>query len=626
MKLYKKIPRLPDELLMSWLYRIAQANCIDLATLLDVYLRRKDGDDVIDYQRLVKILDTDENILDLFVDTGVYCFDGFGESDDCRMAKIAKFNLDFNSISDIGMGWMNHRNYKLCPVCVKEDLEAYGMPYLHRAHNLESVCVCYKHGHGLVKTLMNNILDLDTAEPIEQDAEQELAGKYAILSKKLLDAEFSFSVEDIGKMIQRNVKSSIRDMYADFKKSRYVSISKVAYKYFYDCVNGKGSYVPSMLALLMYIYGGNIEKLYADLENLDAKYEKKIGGEYEIVSRRGFINRYRHSKCGTEFCQVNRGLAILGCPKCNHLTFEQFVDRLTDGKYECKGRADKNKYFFMHKKCGRIRKLSFESLIMKCKSTCLCEVMVTFEEAEKIAKDKGFDLLKFTNTVKIARFKCQTCGFEFSLKFNRFANEISPCGSCNEKWRTDFSKKVREVYGEEFTVLGEYKDSKTDVLIRHNICGHEYMYQPNRFLMKKVKCRYCNCEAKIENRVGETSVAKNGMKMTIIAYRSAGDIDVQFEDGAIRRNVGYVHFRDGDVGNYEAGMPKTIKKRAEVLGMQVRNGINGKLMTITDFRSYHNVTVTVEDGGVFTTSLNMFRKGRLRYWTSKTYKAPDDDN
>ena len=44
------------------------------------------------------------------------------------------------------------------------------------------------------------------------------------------------------------------------------------------------------------------------------------------------------------------------------------------------------------------------------------------------------------------------------------------------------------------------------------------------------------------NRIGETNIAKNGMKMTIIAYRSHNDIDVQFEDGKIVKNSTYYKF------------------------------------------------------------------------------------
>ena len=37
------------------------------------------------------------------------------------------------------------------------------------------------------------------------------------------------------------------------------------------------------------------------------------------------------------------------------------------------------------------------------------------------------------------------------------------------------------------------------------------------------------------NRIGETNTNKQGLEMKIIEYRGARDIDVEFEDGLIKR-------------------------------------------------------------------------------------------
>ena len=42
-----------------------------------------------------------------------------------------------------------------------------------------------------------------------------------------------------------------------------------------------------------------------------------------------------------------------------------------------------------------------------------------------------------------------------------------------------------------------------------------------------------NSQFTIVDRTGETATALNGQKMTIVAYRSSRDMDVQFEDGTI---------------------------------------------------------------------------------------------
>lgn len=62
--------------------------------------------------------------------------------------------------------------------------------------------------------------------------------------------------------------------------------------------------------------------------------------------------------------------------------------------------------------------------------------------------------------------------------------------------------------------------------------------------------RYCNFKAgnikyPSVSRIGEAKTATNGMTMTIIKYRNARDIDVQFEDGSISRHKTYLAFCDG---------------------------------------------------------------------------------
>ena len=50
---------------------------------------------------------------------------------------------------------------------------------------------------------------------------------------------------------------------------------------------------------------------------------------------------------------------------------------------------------------------------------------------------------------------------------------------------------------------------------------------------------------KKKDHTGETTIANNGMKMTIIAYRKTSDIDIQFEDGTIKKHITYSSFKKG---------------------------------------------------------------------------------
>ena len=46
-------------------------------------------------------------------------------------------------------------------------------------------------------------------------------------------------------------------------------------------------------------------------------------------------------------------------------------------------------------------------------------------------------------------------------------------------------------------------------------------------------------------RVGDESTCSNGMRMKIIKYRSAWDIDIKFGDGCIVKHKSYANFKKG---------------------------------------------------------------------------------
>ena len=90
------------------------------------------------------------------------------------------------------------------------------------------------------------------------------------------------------------------------------------------------------------------------------------------------------------------------------------------------------------------------------------------------------------------------------------------------------------------------------------------------------------------DRTGETTMATNGMKMTIIAYRNSRDVDVQFEDGAIRSRVCYSAFKRGNISH-----PSEKERTGETAIAK-----NGMKMTIITYRDAANIDVRFEDGYV----------------------------
>jgi hypothetical protein len=111
------------------------------------------------------------------------------------------------------------------------------------------------------------------------------------------------------------------------------------------------------------------------------------------------------------------------------------------------------------------------------------------------------------------------------------------------------------------------------------------------------------------NRVGEQNRADNGQMMTIIVYRNALDIDVQFEDGSLATHRHYNRFINGNIypdnvnfNNYKAkqnNIGKTSKTK------------NGMIATIIDYIDYNNIIVQFENGNTIKTTMYAFKKANI---------------
>ena len=103
-----------------------------------------------------------------------------------------------------------------------------------------------------------------------------------------------------------------------------------------------------------------------------------------------------------------------------------------------------------------------------------------------------------------------TCGHEYMVKPSNFLsnNRCPKCNitrikQCNKNNKSIlFKEKVKELVGDEYEVLGEYKSSNSKILIRHNKCGYEYLISPNNFLVGR---RCPNCIDIVKKEIGRTN-------------------------------------------------------------------------------------------------------------------------
>lgn len=116
--------------------------------------------------------------------------------------------------------------------------------------------------------------------------------------------------------------------------------------------------------------------------------------------------------------------------------------------------------------------------------------------------------------------------------------------------------------------------------------------------------------SKDTSRIGETVTASNGLKATIIAYRRAKDIDIEFEDGIIVTNKDYCNFKRGSITH------PTVKysdfRQQKRIGEKNISTNNGEI-TIIEYFDSNNITVQFEDGTIRkNTTYKSFKTGKIK--------------
>ena len=133
------------------------------------------------------------------------------------------------------------------------------------------------------------------------------------------------------------------------------------------------------------------------------------------------------------------------------------------------------------------------------------------------------------------------------------------------------------------------------------------------------KIRHPDHSMHIKSRIGESKIANNGMQMTIIAYRGVNDIDVQFADGAIVYNKTYGSFTRGQIKN--PNIPIHYHPERYIGKTVVAN--NGMKMTIIDYRSSNDIDIVFEDGTkVYHRSYGSFSSGGIAHPNINTLSVP----
>ena len=113
------------------------------------------------------------------------------------------------------------------------------------------------------------------------------------------------------------------------------------------------------------------------------------------------------------------------------------------------------------------------------------------------------------------------CGFHWEVKPAHFLNG-SRCPKCSHKipYNTElFRERVFEIVGDEYEMLGEYVSSKEKVLFRHNTCSYTFYMAPNNFVQGN-RCPSCTKRIRYTTELFRQKVAE----LTDNEYTVLGEI------------------------------------------------------------------------------------------------------
>lgn len=165
----------PDELIYSVFcrYHIRSSNLSTLHSTEDLFGYRKERVSVELGSELAKIITrlqspylSPEEIL--IQHTLLPYYARFWNTQRKENVMDALINGNGKSVSLVGMNTISgERNqyFRYCPICYKHDVSTYGEPYWHRAHQLQDIRICTRHGCWLSDTNVPLLDNLWTLRP-----------------------------------------------------------------------------------------------------------------------------------------------------------------------------------------------------------------------------------------------------------------------------------------------------------------------------------------------------------------------------------------------------------------------------------------------------------------------------
>lgn len=234
------------------------------------------------------------------------------------------------------------------------------------------------------------------------------------------------------------------------------------------------------------------------------------GGEYKMVSEYMTSKHkvsFLHTICGKEFKMrpnnFNNGMRCHHCSSRPRYTDESARVKLKEirgedfillGKFE--GVSVKTK--FKHMVCGLEYETTLASLVdgSECPKCSKHRKITKYNFKERVSEETEEDYIfleEYRHSKSEIKCKHNICGTVFKISPDSFLRAGVRCPECRvgrRKKHSEFVAEVAELTGDEYLVLGRYKNNDQRVEVKHTTCGHEYYVFPTN-LLRGSRCAKC---------------------------------------------------------------------------------------------------------------------------------------
>lgn len=160
-------------------------------------------------------------------------------------------------------------------------------------------------------------------------------------------------------------------------------------------------------------------------------------------------------------------------------------------------------------------------------------------EVHSIVGDEYSVIGFYVNAKTRLEIRHNTCSFEYLVTPTDFLSGRR-CPKCSGKWKyghDEFVKRVHDIHGDEYTVIGGYMATRFPVEIRHNICGNEYYAIPNNIL-RGATCLKCSDIAKGERQRKDIIIFKQQVYGIVgTEYEVIGDYKTSRTNILVKHNM-----------------------------------------------------------------------------------------